>query len=56
MEAASNRIYVAFNQMRKMGFKAWLKKDGDGYSLDPSLPVHYVTFDPAVAEPAPKRR
>jgi predicted ATPase/Tfp pilus assembly protein PilF len=54
-DAASNRIYVAFNQMRKMGFKAWLKKDGDGYSLDPSLPVHYVTFDPA-AEPAPKRR
>jgi tetratricopeptide (TPR) repeat protein len=55
-EAASNRIYVAFNQMRKIGFKPWLKKDGDGYSLDPSLPVHYVTFDPAAAEPAPKRR
>ena len=53
-EAASNRIYVAFNQMRKIGFKPWLKKDGDGYSLDPSLPVHYVTFDPA-AESAPKR-
>lgn len=54
-EAASNRIYVAFNQMRKIGFKPWLKKDGDGYSLDPSLPVHYVTFDPA-AESAPKRK
>ena len=33
----------------------WLKKDGDGYSLDPSLPVHYVTFDPA-AESTPKRK
>lgn len=55
-EAASNRIYVAFNQMRKIGFKPWLKKDGDGYSLDPSLPVHYVTFDPAAAEAAPKRK
>ena len=54
-EAASNRIYVAFNQMRKIGFKPWLKKDGDGYSLDSSLPVHYVTFDPA-AESAPKRK
>jgi predicted ATPase len=53
-DAAANRIYVAFNQMRKIGFKAWLKKDGDGYSLDPSLPVHYVTFDPAAGEAAPK--
>jgi predicted ATPase/Tfp pilus assembly protein PilF len=50
-EAASNRIYVAFNLLRKLGLKPWLRKDGDGYSLDPALPIHYVAFDPdATAE------
>src|SRR6185369_2172320 len=29
-EAASNRIYVTMNQLRKLGLKAWLTKAVDG--------------------------
>ena len=46
-EAASNRIYVAFNQLRKLGLKAFLQKSAEGYFLDPALPVHHVAFEPA---------
>jgi predicted ATPase len=45
-QAASNRIYVAMNQLRKMGLKDALKKSGEGYYLDPALPVHYTSVDP----------
>ncbi len=46
-EAASNRIYVAQNQLRKLGLKAFLQKNAEGYFLDPALPVHHVAFEPA---------
>ncbi|WP_437710650.1 tetratricopeptide repeat protein [Sorangium sp. So ce448] len=46
-DAAANRIYVAMNQLRKLGMKPWLRRDADGYSLDPALPVHYVAVEPA---------
>ncbi|WP_437606819.1 tetratricopeptide repeat protein [Sorangium sp. So ce834] len=45
-EAAANRIYVAMNQLRKLGMKPWLRRDAEGYSLDPALPVHYVAVEP----------
>ncbi|WP_437502612.1 ATP-binding protein [Sorangium sp. So ce1099] len=45
--AAANRIYVAMNQLRKLGLKPWLRRDGEGYSLDPALPVHHVAVEPA---------
>ncbi|WP_437809591.1 ATP-binding protein [Sorangium sp. So ce1078] len=46
-EAAANRIYVAMNQLRKLGMKPWLRRDAEGYWLDPALPVHYVAVEPA---------
>ena len=46
-DAASNRIYVTMNQLRKMGLKAWLTRGGEGYFLDPRLPVHYVAIEPS---------
>jgi hypothetical protein len=46
-QAASNRIYVAVNQLRKLGLKDWLKRSSSGgYYLDPALPVHYTTVEP----------
>jgi predicted ATPase/Tfp pilus assembly protein PilF len=45
-QAASNRIYVAVNQLRKLGLKDWLKRSGEGYYLDPALPVHYTSVEP----------
>ncbi|AGP40209.1 ATP-binding protein [Sorangium cellulosum] len=45
-EAAANRIYVAMNQLRKLGMKPWLRRDAEGYSLDPALPVHYAAVEP----------
>ncbi|HTN89299.1 MAG TPA: tetratricopeptide repeat protein [Sorangium sp.] len=45
--AAANRIYVAMNQLRKLGLKPWLRRDGEGYLLDPALPVHHVAIEPA---------
>jgi hypothetical protein len=49
-DAASNRIYVAMNQLRKLGLKEWLRRSADGYYLDPALPVHATAVEP-VAEP-----
>ncbi|WP_437753724.1 ATP-binding protein [Sorangium sp. So ce1389] len=46
-EAAANRIYVAMNQLRKLGLKPWLRRDGEGYLLDPALPIHHVAIEPA---------
>jgi hypothetical protein len=48
-DAAANRIYVAMTQLRKLGFKAWLKRGGDGYFLDPALPVEPVADEPSKA-------
>jgi predicted ATPase len=44
--AASNRIYVAMNQLRKLGLKDALRKSGEGYYLDPALPVHHTAVEP----------
>jgi predicted ATPase len=44
--AASNRIYVAINQLRKLGLKEAVKKSGEGYYLDPALPVHHTAVEP----------
>lgn len=46
-EAASNRIYVTMNQLRKLGLKEWLTRGEGGYLLDPALPVHYVAIEPS---------
>jgi predicted ATPase len=45
-QAASNRIYVAVNQMRKMGLKDCLKHGADGYFLDPGLSVQHTAVEP----------
>jgi predicted ATPase len=44
--AASNRIYVTLNQLRALGLKPWLKRGGEGYFLDPALPVHFTSVEP----------
>src|SRR5262249_21380551 len=44
--AAANRIYVAINQLRKLGLKDHLRKTGEGYYLDPKLPVHHTAVEP----------
>jgi predicted ATPase len=44
--AAKNRIYVAMNQLRKLGLKEALRKSGEGYYLDPALPVHHTAVEP----------
>jgi predicted ATPase len=44
--AAANRIYVALNQLRKIGLKDWLKRNAEGYYLDPALPVHHTSIEP----------
>lgn len=44
--AAANRIYVAMNHLRKLGLKDHLKKSGEGYYLDPALPVHHTAAEP----------
>lgn len=45
-DAASNRIYVAMTQLRKLGFKGWLKRGEEGYFLDPTLPVDHLNAEP----------
>ena len=45
-QAASNRIYVAVNQLRKLGLKDWLQRNGEGYFLDPALAVHRTGVEP----------
>ncbi len=45
-DAASNRIYVAMNQLRKLGLKDWLRRSGEGYFLDPALRVYHTTIEP----------
>lgn len=44
--AAKNRIYVAMNQLRKLGLKDALRKSAEGYYLDPALPVHHTAVEP----------
>jgi predicted ATPase/Tfp pilus assembly protein PilF len=44
--AAANRIYVTLNQLRKLGLKDWLKRNGEGYYLDPALRVHHTSIEP----------
>jgi predicted ATPase/Flp pilus assembly protein TadD len=45
-QAAQNRIYVAVNQLRKLGLKDLLQRGSEGYFLDPALPVHYTGVEP----------
>ncbi|MFT3765512.1 MAG: tetratricopeptide repeat protein [Minicystis sp.] len=45
-QAASNRIYVAINQLRKLGLKDCLRHSAEGYFLDPTLPVHHSAVEP----------
>ncbi|APR87631.1 Signal transduction response regulator [Minicystis rosea] len=49
-QAASNRIYVAMNQLRKLGLKDCLRHGGEGYFLDPSLPVHHTAVEPLLRD------
>jgi hypothetical protein len=44
--AAQNRIYVAMNQLRKLGLKDALRRSGEGYFLDPALRIHYTAVEP----------
>jgi len=55
-EAASNRIYVAMTQLRKLGLKGWLKRSEEGYFLDPALPVAEVSGEPLGASTVAVRR
>ena len=48
-QAASNRIYVAVNQLRKLGLKDWLRRSGEGYFLEPALLVHHSAIEPVEA-------
>ncbi|HJL18103.1 MAG TPA: tetratricopeptide repeat protein [Sandaracinaceae bacterium LLY-WYZ-13_1] len=38
-EAAAHRVYVAVSTLRKLGLRAVLRRVGDGYLLDPEVPV-----------------
>jgi predicted ATPase/Tfp pilus assembly protein PilF len=38
-ESAANRVYVTLARLRKMGLKAWLLHDRDGYLIDPTLRI-----------------
>src|SRR6185436_8902392 len=46
-DAASNRVYVAMTQLRKLGLKGWLKRNEEGYFLDPALPVDHMSDAPS---------
>ena len=37
--AAGNRIGVALTSLRKLGLRDILQREGDGYALDPAVPV-----------------
>lgn len=39
-DAATNRIHVALSKLRQKGLKEFLKRDEDGYRLDPNVPIH----------------
>jgi hypothetical protein len=43
--AAANRVYVALTTLRNMGLRGHLISQGDGYLLDPALPVERVTYE-----------
>ena len=41
-EAARNRLHVAISTLRKLGLKEALQNRGDGYLVDPDMPVVWV--------------
>lgn len=43
--AGANRVYVALTTLRNMGLRGHLISQGDGYLLDPALPVERVVHD-----------
>jgi len=45
-DAAANRVYVIMSQLRKLGFKPWLKRTHEGYFLDPALSIQRVAGEP----------
>jgi hypothetical protein len=55
-DAASNRIYVAMTQLRKLGFKPWLKRSEEGYFLDPALTIDHLVDEPVVDAAVTVRR
>jgi len=40
--AGANRVYVALTTLRNMGLRGHLISQGDGYLLDPALPLERV--------------
>jgi tetratricopeptide (TPR) repeat protein len=51
-KAAKNRVYVVLNQLRELGLRRWIRRTGDGWALDPMLPVHRVAMEPVGVVPA----
>jgi hypothetical protein len=49
-EAGANRVYVALSTLRKMGLAESLERHGDGYRLDPAVPL---TIEPRPTRPPP---
>jgi hypothetical protein len=45
-DAAMNRVYVALTQLRKLGFRTWLKRSDEGYYLDPALQIDQIFAEP----------
>ncbi len=43
--AGANRVYVALTALRKLGLRAVLLSQDDGYLLDPALPIERVAKD-----------
>ncbi len=50
LEAARNRVYVALNQLRKLGLSDAIRRVEGGYSLAPDLIVHVLALDPTGAD------
>jgi predicted ATPase/Tfp pilus assembly protein PilF len=42
-DAASNRVYVSLNKLRKLGLEGVLVRNESGYMLDPSVPVERIS-------------
>lgn len=41
-EAGMNRVYVAVSNLRKLGLRDGLQRDGEGYRIDPRLVVRFA--------------
>ncbi|MBL4633645.1 MAG: tetratricopeptide repeat protein [Kofleriaceae bacterium] len=45
VESGANRVYVALNKLRKMGFDGIILRSGSGYYLNPEIEVHRTFID-----------